>query len=265
MVQSNPLHERYPDPEIRAAVARRLMRAWLKESPGRDLVAAEQHELERVLPDLFGYHLVQLGGNRGREFCSASRILNRHVVEGPGTEDEGHADLFADPRAVPLETGSVDVVVLPHTLDLEPDPWAILAEAERVLVPEGRLVVLGINPWSSWGVYKFIQVMGGDPLWNSIFLSQSRIGHWLGELDLHLEDNHGFFYRPPINDPRWMERLMVLEDAACAGLPLPAGIYLLVAVKRVATLTPVKPAWHRRLSPSRVGVFKPSTGFGKVS
>lgn len=248
------------DAETRALLARRLMTEWLKHSPGPELLAAERHELDRLLPDLFGYHLVQLGGNRGRDFCAGSRILHRLVIEGPGVRSTDGVDLLAEPRAIPVETGSVDVVVLPHTLDLENDPWSILAEVERVLVPEGRLVILGINPWSSWGIYRFLHVMGGDPLWNDAFLSVMRLSQWLDELGLQLENDHGFFYRPPLHDPRWMERLAVLEEAARVGLPMPAGIYLLTAIKRVTTLTPIKPAWHRRLRAPALGRMRPAMG-----
>src|SRR3546814_7072469 len=31
------------------------------------------------------------------------------------------------------------------------DPPEVLREAERVLVPDGRLVISGFNPWSLWG------------------------------------------------------------------------------------------------------------------
>lgn len=245
------------DPEMRAVLARRLLTGWLKRSPGAELVAAERYELDRVLPDLFGYHLLQLGGHRGRDFCAASRTLHQTILEGPGAVPTDEIDIYADPSALPVETGSVDVAVLPHTLDLENDPWAILAEMERILIPEGHIVILGINPWSSWGIYRFLQVIGGDPLWNRAFLSVTRLTQWLDELGFQIEQEHGFFYRPPIHDPRWMERLAVLEEAARAGLPLPAGIYLLVAVKRVTTLTPIRPAWRRRLAAPAVGRLKP--------
>jgi hypothetical protein len=43
-------------------------------------------------------------------------------------------------------------VVLPHALELARDPHHALREVERVLVPEGRVVISGFNPASLWGL-----------------------------------------------------------------------------------------------------------------
>ena len=42
-------------------------------------------------------------------------------------------------------------ILLPHTLELVEDPYAVLREAERVLCAEGCLMICGFNPYSGWG------------------------------------------------------------------------------------------------------------------
>lgn len=61
--------------------------------------------------------------------------------------------LYAEPLALPFAPQSLDLLVLPHALEASPDPHAVLREAERVLVPEGRVVIIGFNPLSAWGVH----------------------------------------------------------------------------------------------------------------
>ena len=60
--------------------------------------------------------------------------------------------LYCDFDALPFPQHSVDLVVLPHSLELARDPHQTLREVERVLVPEGRVVIAGFNPASLWGM-----------------------------------------------------------------------------------------------------------------
>ena len=60
--------------------------------------------------------------------------------------------LHCDFDALPFANHSLDLVVLPHALELARDPHLTLREVERVLVPEGRVVIIGFNPASLWGL-----------------------------------------------------------------------------------------------------------------
>ncbi|WP_223717365.1 class I SAM-dependent methyltransferase, partial [Escherichia fergusonii] len=62
--------------------------------------------------------------------------------------------LRCDFHALPFPANSLDLVVLPHALELASDPHETLREVERVLVPEGRVVILGFNPASLWGLWQ---------------------------------------------------------------------------------------------------------------
>ncbi|WP_421019334.1 class I SAM-dependent methyltransferase, partial [Klebsiella pneumoniae] len=43
--------------------------------------------------------------------------------------------------ALPFPNHSMDLVVLPHALELAQDPHQTLREVERVLVPDGRVAI----------------------------------------------------------------------------------------------------------------------------
>src|SRR6202142_1225286 len=60
--------------------------------------------------------------------------------------------LCAPLDTLPFRSDSIDAIFLPHTLELVEDPYAVLREAERVLIAEGCLMICGFNPFSGWGV-----------------------------------------------------------------------------------------------------------------
>ncbi|MEO6294147.1 MAG: methyltransferase domain-containing protein, partial [Burkholderiaceae bacterium] len=143
------------------------MQSWLKTPPGEYLLAWERTQFDAVVADIFGYHALQLGlaplqalqANRmphrwlavpaaGNSLDSVTRAL----ADASSKPITPVADLVTDFAALPFFENSLDLLVLPHSLELSPDPHATLREAQRVLVPEGKLVVCGFNPMSLWGL-----------------------------------------------------------------------------------------------------------------
>ena len=126
---------------------------WLKTAPGRYLLAWEQACLDQSVADAFGFHALQLGLPEF-EALRANRMPHRWVVNdapvvAPSLSvglphddaistrppDEAVA-LACDFDALPFPSDSIDLVVLPHTLEFAPDPHAVLREVVRVLRPE---------------------------------------------------------------------------------------------------------------------------------
>ncbi len=243
--------------------ARRSQRAWHSLPLGRRLLAGECAQLERVLPDLFGYHLLQLGHPAGADLTGASRIMHRMVMEGEWSGvgrrhyQAGQAGLIGAAQALPIAADSVDVVILPHSLEFEDGPHQVLREAERVLIPEGHLIVLGFNPWSLWGLWRIALRRSGRPPWCGRFLGTTRLKDWLALLGFDTLEVRYYFFRPPLQSETVMQKLDFLERLGERYWPRFAGAYLLLAKKRVATLTPIKPRWSaQRLV--RAGVAEPS-------
>lgn len=220
----------------------RDLHRWFSGPLGRQLWEAEHAELQRVLPNLFGYHILQLGYLGEDHLLSGSRILHRVVVDFR----QAHADLCATPDALPLITDSVDVIVLPHTLELGDHPHEILREADRSLIPEGHLIILGFNPWSFWGLRRMVASSHGQAPWCGRFLSLTKVKDWLRLLGFDTTYVKMFFFRPPMRSSRLMRRLQVMETLGERGWLGPAGIYLLLAKKCVVTLTLIKPRWRPR-------------------
>jgi SAM-dependent methyltransferase len=181
---------------------------------------------------------------------SASRI--KHHVR---LDIHPAADVVADSAALPFKADCIDLILLMHTLDFAADPQPILREVERVLIPEGRLILVGLNPWSLYGLWGLLPRRREQAPWCGHFYSATKLRDWLSVLGLFVEscDYRGF--RPPLQQTRLLERLALMERVGRRVFPFLGAARVIVARKRVATLTPLKPRWPSRggLVPGKLG------------
>jgi SAM-dependent methyltransferase len=202
---------------------------WLKTPAGAYVLQWEQAHLDVAVADLFGFHALQLGLPE-LEALRANRMPHRWIATEhaeapapvPGNDPVGAESLQREPAAraraaialhcdfdaLPFDSNSLDLVVLPHALELARDPHLALREVERVLVPEGRVVVVGFNPTSLWGLR---QQLGRwrRQLWSGTsrglflpsageFLRYRRLRDWLRLLSFEVEDGRFGCYRMPV-------------------------------------------------------------------
>ena len=225
------------------------MRHWYRGVAGAALLAQERSYIEAVLSDLFGYHLVQIGRCSEDILYASSRIKHRVMVVDHREEVSGRDDsdyIQASTGYLPLSSDSVDVVLLPHTLEFAASPHQILREVERILIPEGCVIILGFNPWSLWGVTRLLLGWRGQVPWCGHFYSAGRIRDWLALLGFDSDVVHYHAYRPPLGHAEIIRRLAILERI-CQRFSAPiGGGYVVVGRKRQMTLTPIKPRWRPR-------------------
>ncbi len=236
------------------------LRDWYRTPLGERVSEQERDLLANVLPNLFGYYLLQVGMPVETDLLSSSRISRRFVIDSASTtiRAPGAERCVGEPHQLPIQSDSVDVVLLPHTLEFSSEPHSVLRETERMLIAEGHVVILGFNPWSFWGVRQLFGRRSGLPPWCGQFLSPTRVRDWLALLGFGTVLARGFLYRPPLQQQRLMERLRFMEQLGARGPYLPAGGYVLVAKKRVATLTPLRRRWRPRRSLVASGLAKPT-------
>jgi len=231
---------------------------WLQSPAGRYLLDWEQAELDRVVTDLFGFHALQLGlpelaglrANRmPHRWVASDSLREPQPMPLPMVDDAlstllplepGHA-LHCDFDALPFAAQSLDLVLLPHTLELARDPHDTLREVERVLVPEGRVVIVGFNPASLWGLRQHAghwrQRLGGSkPLYlpsAGEFLAFRRVRDWLRLLGFEVERGRFGCWRPPLRSEAGLARFAWMEAAGARGWPVLGAVYMVEAVKRV--------------------------------
>jgi SAM-dependent methyltransferase len=167
---------------------------------------------------------------------------------------DADAALHCDFDALPFPSQSLDLVVLPHALESSRDPHLTLREVERVLVPEGRVMILGFNPASMWGLRQRLGRAGsavGLGRRNALFLPRAgeflgywRLRDWLRLLSFEVEGGRFGCFRPPCATQRWLDRSAWMEGVGERWWPVFGAVYYLVAVKRVRGMRLVGLARH---------------------
>lgn len=132
------------------------MHDWLQTPAGRYLLEWEREWVDAAVVDMFGYHALQLGVPE-LDGLQANRMPHRWLAcEQPSVDVDPaltkRAAVFCDYAALPFPANSLDLVLMPHSLEFSADPHTALREVERVLVPEGRVLICGLNPASLWGL-----------------------------------------------------------------------------------------------------------------
>ena len=224
------------------------MPPWLASPPGQYLLEWERAQMAATVSDIFGFHALQLGLPE-LNALQANRMPHRWLAsEQP---DVPGAVLVTDFSALPFPANSLDLVALPHTLELSADPHGVLREVDRVLVPEGRVVICGFNPLSLWGArqrrtHLYRQLLGLDrPFlpWSGEFISPLRLRDWLRLLGLELESTHFGCYRPAFTSKAWLQRFGWMDRIGARWWPILGAVYVVVASKKVAGMTLLNPAW----------------------
>jgi SAM-dependent methyltransferase len=178
---------------------------FLCSPPGRYVLDWEQLHLDAAVVDIFGYHALQLGlpeidalreNRMPLRFCAADRQLEVGAEKG-----QRRVAIINRYDELPFATHSIDLVVMPHILEFAPDPHQVLREVERVLVPEGHVVITGFNPASMWGLRQFctrlaqvaVVRLRAWPLW--LLRPVGALGHLAQSLALHGEGRRSLVAR----------------------------------------------------------------------
>lgn len=262
-----------------APMLRRDLAAWWASPPGRHLLQWERQRFDAAVANLFGYHALQLGlpeldalatNRMPHRWLALPEPLSAHpaadALDAPGRP----VALVTHAAALPFAAQSLDLVLLPHTLELSADPHAVLREVERVLVPEGRVVIAGLNPASLWGLRQcagqWAERWGlTPPASDHLFVPETgdwiapwRLRDWLRLLGLEIELTQTGAYRWPAHTAHWLERGAWLDRCGPRLWRALGAVYFVVAVKRVRGMHLLGPAWkpRRALGPLPVAVAR---------
>lgn len=253
---------------------------WLTTPLGRYLRDWEQAQLDAAVVDVFGYHAVQLDAPEWMGL-QANRMPHRWYLRswsepdglsvaesdptqtGPTASPMAACNLVAEGAALPFEAGSLDLVVMPHTLELSADPHATLREVERVLVPEGQVLITGLNPVSLWGwqqrrqaLYRRLGWRDSGPTGVGALIGYWRLRDWLRLLGFEVQVSRFGCWRPALQNTRWLARMAWLDRWGARWWPILGGAYVVVAVKRVPAGRMLGAAWKK--APRKVGAALPA-------
>jgi len=222
--------------------------AWLAGPLGTLLLEQERMCVAGALECAFGLHCLQVGAwGEPETFLALARTRRAALVAGSAAKGVG---LIAEPAALALQSDSVDVMLLPHTLEFAPDPHEVLREAARVLAGEGELVVLGFEPFGSWSL-RHAFTHGGCPPGLCRTISAQRLTEWLKLVGFEVGGAIRYLYAPPLASLRTGKARGVFERLGRSAWPRFSGAYLLHARKRVHSMTPVR--LRKRLRAAVIG------------
>ncbi len=213
---------------------------WFATPLGQYLLEKEQAYLDDVTPDIFGFHAMQLGMPQV-DLLRESRIAHRVRIAAAD-----RPDVYAKCHELPLATHSIDMAVLPHVLEFAAEPHAILREVDRVMMPEGRLVIVGFNPWSLWGLRSSVGFSRNEHPWNGRFVSLPRVKDWLALLGFDVNAGRLVGYAPPFDNVKLRRTFDFMEPAGDRWWAVGGAVYMLQAIKRVRGMRLLTPAWQEQ-------------------
>jgi SAM-dependent methyltransferase len=228
---------------------------WLQSPAGAYVRGFEQACLDELTADIFGYNAVQIGVPQ-IDALKASRMPNKWQA----ATRTSHADELAfaasgkqiavalDFADLPFASQSLDLVVLPHVLEFASEPHQVLREVERVLIPEGQLIICGFNPASMWGVRQGVGRITSSGYLPAAgeFISMPRLKDWLKLLNLGESRSHFGCYAPPCRSAQWLGRFSMMETAGQRWWPYLGAVYIVHAIKRVKGMHIIGPARNRK-------------------
>lgn len=256
MTARDPLREAcaVPPPGWAASIeAGQALAEWFRSPAGQYVLNWELAQFDERVADVFGYQAVQVGLPIMPALRCNRMPLHLQALEWldePTTPGVRILTRFED---LPFASQSLDLVVLPHALELSSDPHQLLREVERVLVPEGKLIVTCFNPYSLWGMRQAMGRMLDVQFLPRAgqFISLPRLKDWLALLSLEVEGGRFGCYRPACSAQAWLDRTRFLDAAGDRWWPVLGAVYMLQAVKRVRGMRVIGPAWRRRAQRSR--------------
>lgn len=256
---------------------------WLTTPAGRYAFDWEMRQFDEIVFDLFGYNAVQIGLLELPALRN-NRMPYRFAVAEPAVWPDGdpggdpHADelivrqpqpafqasVLARLEELPFASQSVDLVVLPHALEFADDPHQVLREVERVLIPEGHVLITGFNPVSLWGARQVTGRVFDQPFLpqSGQFLGLPRLKDWLKLLGFEVDRGRFGCYRPPCRSDKWLGRFGFMEHAGDRWWPFCGAVYLISAVKRVPGMRLVGPV--RRERKAAAPALAPTAQRGRV-
>lgn len=214
--------------------------SWQALPNGEVVKKAIEDQLAPWWPKFFGYHLIKLGA-LSAEITIPSCTINSQVnINNRGD----FTDVIGDIDDLPLLEHSVDVCLLSHALEFSLDPHHVVREANRVIIPNGYLIITGFNPFSLAGLNRFLPYRKNKTPWNEHFFTPMRVKDWLHLMGFEILADQRCLHTNLTGQVSVDSTNNQWHRFAKNYLPALGSVYVIVAKKRVLPLTPIKPKWQ---------------------
>lgn len=235
---------------------------WLQTPAGVYVRAWEQAQLDELTADIFGFNALQIGMPQ-LDALAANRMPSQWLADIRPRPEQGaggrQVAVTFDYAELPFASNSLDLVVLPHVLEFAAEPHQVLREVERVLIPEGQLIICGFNPASLWGMRQATGRLTGSHFLPRAgeFISMPRMKDWLKLLNMGVSHSHFGCYAPACRTDKWLQRYAFMDKAGARWWPYLGAVYIVQAIKRVKGMHLIGPAKTKK--PALAPVVVPAT------
>lgn len=224
---------------------------WLsRHFLGPHLLQMEAAAVQPHLQAHYGKHAVLVGVPHQVSLLNATALPCQTLLSPLVSHHTTCGIVESGLHELPFLSGSVDLVFLPHTLEHVQNPRQLLAEACRIIKPEGLIVIAGFNPYSALGVMQKFEKTRALPF-HFDFITAKQIENWLKLADFEIEQHVSLLCRPPLKEVKWFTRLRYLESLL-TPFPFLGGVHLTIARAKVIPLSPIRMKWKQPLSGLRL-------------
>ena len=221
---------------------------WFDEGFGQKLYQHQRQCCEQHLAQCFGYRLAQLAVSPRHRLFEKLQQRHKFIL----SRAHSGASCQCEFDALPLPSDTIDIVLLHHVLDFSPHPHKDLIEAARLVTAGGHIVIIGFNPLSLFGLYKWLGVLwSSKAIWRHNSLRRGRVVDWLQLLGFQVSHGPlGLDAIKPDQLRQWQQKLTRKDLSSGA-------FYMIVAQKMVTPLRPVRPRYWSPIKASSLAGLKP--------
>lgn len=223
-----------PLPDVQADIEK-----WFALPLGQRLLLSEQKHLDQLMPTMYGYHLMQLSVLNDIKLSAQSPITHHFAL---GLTEATNRSAIAHFEQLPIDAESIDTAILHHVLEYSTNPHQLLRETARTIIPNGYIVIVGFNPYSTLWLKKQIgRLLSVAPCWRSHSLTAGRLLDWLRVLDFEpIQIHYGYHGLPFSRGYR-----QNFDHFWGRFLPGCGAFYTITARKSVIPMTLIKKPWKK--------------------
>jgi SAM-dependent methyltransferase len=233
---------------------------WFESDLGKNILSLQQDKLDALMPEVFGYHLMQMSVLNNLPLSRQSPVSHHFSLGFNPRQIDSKIDEVSDNKNdkenftiatsaisefehLPIDEESIDAAILHHVLDYSIDPHRLLRETARTIISNGYIIIIGFNPNSALMLKKQIgRCVKRSDHWRYHDLRKDRVVDWLRVLGFKPMLVQYGYHSLPFN-----ASFSVKLDRILAQLLPPLGaFYIIVARKHVIPMTVIREPWKKR-------------------
>lgn len=212
---------------------RNFLFTWYQTPRGKLLKELEADYLKRAITVSCQQTVLQIGGLGWEDqFVDCTLYKYYTILDANNLGCPTARKIQAKAFSLPLKSDSVDMIIVPHLLEFDSYRFQTMREIERILKPEGIILIMNFNPWSIWIRYQFLWERKWANSWRGYFIGQSRVLDWLKLLNFEVTVSSEFY----LDTVKSTHGKFITNSSS-----LSATAYAIKAIKRRYNLIPLTP------------------------